>query len=121
MYKKNQYINRLKRLSNKKLIEIATILGLEKMGENAKTFVDRKKNLIIIYREDKDLSFKKNKSNFSAIFLKEFTAIDDFGKDLSLKYRKILSELYPKFYDDYNEVVFKQIKSRKKVEDKEKM
>lgn len=121
MYKKNRYINRLKRLSNKKLIEIATILGLVKMSESAKTFVDRRKNYIIVYRQDDDYSsLLNNKTHFSAIFLKEFTAKDDFGKDLSRKYHKILSELYPKFYDDYNEVILNQTKAKLKQKTNEK-
>ena len=116
MYKRNQYINRLKKFSNKKLVEIATILGLEPMNVTAKTFVDRKNRFIIIWREDNNFSFQKNAINFSAITLKEFEAFDDFGKDLSVKYRKIMSKFFPKYSKDYSD--FRTVETEKKYKAK---
>lgn len=109
MYKRNQYINRLKRFSNKKLILIAQSLGLEDMSPLAKTFIDKKGAKIVIYKEDHNYSYKKGEVNFSAIFLKEFSATNDAGKDLSRKYRRLMCKFFPKYEQDYNNYCAKQI------------
>lgn len=114
MYKRNQYINRLKRFSNKKLIAIAQKLGLEDMSPLAKTFIDKKGAKIVIYKEDNNYSYRKDEVNFSAIFLKEFSATNDAGKDLSRKYRRIMSSLFPKYEQDYNNYLVNKITKNKK-------
>ena len=114
MYKPNTYINRLKKLSNKKLIEIATKLGLEQLEDGAKTFIDKQKKHITVWREDNNYSYHKNSVNFSAIIIKEFSATDDFGRDLSLRYRKIMSNIFPKYAKDYSDFITIETEKKQK-------
>lgn len=114
MYKPNTYINRLKKLSNKKLIEIATRLGLEQLEDGAKTYIDKQKKHITVWREDNNYSYHKNSVNFSAIIMKEFSATDDFGRDLSLRYRRIMSNIFPKYAKDYSNFITMETEKKQK-------